>query len=265
MLPGKPVIKTDEAIERMRRSGALTAKVLEAVAEIIKPGISTMEINDFCENYIIQNLDAVPGSKGQYDYPYAVNTSLNHVICHGMPSDKVRLKNGDILNVDLTVLKDGYYGDSSKMFTVGEIKPFAQQLIDTTQHCLYSAIQQVKPGITLGDIGFIIQNIAEKKRYSVVREFCGHGIGASMHEVPDVAHFGSPNQGLKLKEGMTFTIEPMINQGKAAIRQHPDGWTITTKDRRLSAQWEHTILVTRTGYEILTFRDEEHGNIPRVT
>ncbi|MEH6632897.1 MAG: type I methionyl aminopeptidase [Halopseudomonas aestusnigri] len=259
------MIKTRGAIAKMRTAGALTARVLEALNDIVKLDITTMEINDFCEDYIVNNLDATPGSKGQYDYPYAINTSLNHVICHGMPSDTVRLKKGDILNVDLTVLKDGYYGDSSKMYTVGDIKPYAKRLIDITQKCLYNAIQQVKPGITLGDIGYSIQKIAEEQRYSVVREFCGHGIGAQMHEAPEVAHFGVPNQGVILKEGMTFTIEPMINQGKAAIRQHPDGWTVSTRDRRLSAQCEHTILVTKTGYDILTFREEERGIIPKAT
>ncbi|WP_419902225.1 type I methionyl aminopeptidase [Kiloniella sp.] len=260
-----PIIKTGDAIEKMRTAGALTAKVLEAVNEIIKPGISTMEINNFCEDYIVNTLNASPGSKGQYDYPYAINTSLNHVICHGLPSDKVRIKNGDIFNVDLTVLKDGYYGDSSKMFTVGDIKPFAKRLIEVTQECLYTAIQRVKPGVTLGDIGCTIQEIAENNKYSVVREFCGHGIGSKMHEPPEVAHFGSPGQGLVLKEGMTFTIEPMINLGKPAIRQHPDGWTVTTRDRRLSAQWEHTILVTKTGYDILTFRGDEAELISKCT
>ncbi len=260
-----PLLKSGRAIEKMRTAGALTANVLEALSDIIRPGISTMEINDFCEDFIINHLDATPGSKGQYDYPYAVNTSLNHVICHGMPSHKAILKKGDILNVDLTVLKDGYYGDSSKMFGIGELKPFAKRLINITQQCLYNAIQQVKPGCTLGDIGFSIQQIAENNRYSVVREFCGHGIGTQMHEAPEVAHFGSAGQGLMLKEGMTFTIEPMINQGKAAIRQHSDGWTVTTRDRRLSAQWEHTILVTQTGYDILTFRKEETGTIPKST
>ncbi|WP_120498889.1 type I methionyl aminopeptidase [Kiloniella sp. EL199] len=261
----QPVIKTTTAIDKMRVAGALTAKVLEEVKYIIAPGISTMEINNFCDHFIQHQLNAIPGSKGQYDYPFAVNTSVNHVICHGVPSKSTKLKKGDIVNIDLTVLKDGYYGDSSKMFSIGKIQPHAQKLTDITQECLYQAIKVVKPGNTLGDIGFTIQSLAEKNGYSVVREFCGHGIGSKMHEPPEVRHYGKPDEGLVLKEGMTFTIEPMINQGKADIRQHPDGWTVSTKDRRLSAQCEHTILVTDTGYEILTYRAEEKEYIPRTT
>lgn len=261
----QPVIKTATEIDKMRVSGALTAKVLEKVESIITPKISTMEINDFCDDFIQNQINATPGSKGQYDYPFAVNTSVNHVICHGIPSKTAKLKKGDIINVDLTVLKNGYYGDSSKMFAVGKIQPHAQKLIDITRECLYQAIQVVKPGKTFGDIGFTIQTLAEKNGYSVVQEFCGHGIGAEMHEPPEVRHYGNADEGIVLKEGMTFTIEPMINQGKAAIRQHPDSWTVSTKDRRLSAQCEHTILVTATGYEILTYRDEEKEFIPRTT
>ncbi|KLN60072.1 Map [Kiloniella spongiae] len=260
----QPVIKTATEINKMRVAGALTAQVLDQVKGIITPGISTMEINDFCDDFIQHHLNAVPGSKGQYDYPYAINTSVNHVICHGIPSKSARLKKGDIINVDLTVFKDGYYGDSSKMFAVGKIQPHALKLIEITRECLYQAIKIVKPGNTFGDIGFTIQSLAEKNGYSVVREFCGHGIGSKMHEPPEVRHYGKSGEGIVLKEGMTFTIEPMINQGKATIRQHPDGWTVSTKDRRLSAQCEHTILVTATGYEILTYRDEEKEFILRI-
>ena len=250
-------IKTEEEIGLMRISGNLTAQVLTAVGDIIKPGITTGDIDDFCENYIVNVLDARPSSKGQYDYPFSVNTSVNHVICHGMPSKKETLKKGDIVNVDVTVEKNGYIGDSSKMFTIGKPPAHAERLIKVTQECLYKAIRIVKPGIHLGDIGHTIQQHAEKNHYSVVREFCGHGIGKEMHEAPHVVHYGTPNTGDVLETGMTFTIEPMINQGSRHIKNHSDGWTVSTKDRRLSAQWEHTILVTRTGVEVLTLREEE--------
>lgn len=252
-------IKSDEQIEKMRVAGQLTAKVLEAVSEIVKPGITTMQIDEFCERYIVDTLKAIPGSKGQYNYPYSVNTSLNHVICHGMPSNKQILKKGDIINVDVTVIHDGFYGDSSKMFCVGGAAVHAQRLVDVTQQCLYKGILTVKPGTTLGDIGHAIQSHAEKNHYSVVREYCGHGIGQKMHEEPQVMHYGKPGTGMALKEGMTFTIEPMINQGKADVKHiHKDGWGIAiTKDRMLSAQWEHTILVTKSGFEVLTLRAEE--------
>jgi methionyl aminopeptidase len=252
-------IKTPEEIEKMRVAGRLTAQVLEAVAFIIKPGVTTGEIDTFCERYIIDTLKAIPGSKGQYGYPYTVNTSVNKIVCHGVPSPTQILNKGDIVNVDVTVIKDGYYGDSSKTFCVGPVATHAQRLVDVTQQCLYEGIKKVKPNATLGDIGHAIQTYAEKHGYSVVQEYCGHGIGKKMHEEPSVLHYGTPGKGLKLQAGMTFTIEPMINQGKAAIKSiTKDNWTIVmTADRRLSAQWEHTILVTETGFEILTLRDEE--------
>lgn len=256
------VIKSEEEIEKMRHAGSLTAKVLEAVSDFIKPGITTMDIDEFCERYIVDTLKATPGSKGQYGYPYTVNTSLNHVICHGMPSDKKILKKGDIINVDVTVIADGFYGDSSKMFCIGTVPTHAQRLVDVTQQCLYKAIRLVKPGIHLGDLGYAIQSHAEKNNYTVVREYCGHGIGQSMHEDPQVVHYGSPGTGVVLEPGMTFTIEPMINQGKAQVKHiTKDDWTIAlTKDRKLSAQWEHTLLVTQDGFEILTLREEEKAS-----
>lgn len=252
-------IKTPEEIVKMREAGRLTAKVLEAVASIIKPGITTMDIDTFCEKYIVETLGAIPGSKGQYGYPYSVNTSVNKVVCHGMPLANQVLVKGDIVNVDVTVIKDGYYGDSSKTFCIGEVAPHAKRLVDVTQQCLYAGIRVVKPGATLGDIGHAVQSHAEKNGYSVVREYCGHGIGTKMHEDPHVLHYGKPGTGMKLEAGMTFTIEPMINQGKADIKSlTKDGWTVVvTADRRLSAQWEHTILVTETGFEILTLRNDE--------
>lgn len=252
-------IKTLDQIEKMRIAGRLTAQVLEALSAIIQPGMTTMDIDTFCEDYIRNTLHAIPGSKGQYGYPYSVNTSLNHVICHGMPSDKQILKNGDIVNVDITVIHDGYYGDSSKMFCIGPVASHAQRLVDVTQECLYHGIRMVKPGATLGDIGHAIQTHAVKNNYSVVREYCGHGIGLKMHEDPQVMHYGKPGTGQVIEEGMTFTIEPMINQGRAEVTHlKKDGWSIAlTKDRKLSAQWEHTLLVTATGVEVLTLRKEE--------
>ena len=259
-------IKSPEQIEKMRGAGRLTAKVLEALSDVICPGMTTMDIDVFCEKYIRDTLNAIPGSKGQYGYPYSVNTSLNHVICHGMPSAKQVLKNGDIVNVDVTVISDGYFGDSSKMFCIGGVAAHAQRLVDVTQECLYRGISVVKPGATLGDIGHAIQSHAEKNHYSVVREYCGHGIGQKMHEEPQVMHYGKPGMGLTLQEGMVFTIEPMINQGTADVRHlEKDGWSIAvTKDRKLSAQWEHTILVTKAGFEVLTLRQEEIGYFPSL-
>lgn len=260
------MIKTPDEIEKMRVAGRLTAKVLEAVNAIIQPGITTADIDQFCERYITETLGAIPGSKGQYGYPYTVNTSVNKVICHGVPSSDQVLVKGDIVNVDVTVIKDGYFGDSSKTFCVNPVATHAQRLVDITQQCLYKGILQVKPDATLGDIGHAIQTHAEKNGYSVVREYCGHGIGKKMHERPQVLHYGKRGQGLKLQAGMTFTIEPMINQGKAAIRSvTKNNWTVAvTADRRLSAQWEHTILVTETGFEILTLRDEEREMLPSL-
>jgi methionyl aminopeptidase len=259
-------IKTPEQIENMRIAGRLTAQVLEALTEIVRPGITTMDIERFCEDYIINTMGAKPGSKGQYGYPYCVNTSVNHVICHGMPSEKQKLMHNDIVNVDITVIYNGFYGDSSKMFCIGEVPLFAKRLVDTTQQALYAGIAQVKPGATLGDIGHAIQTIAEKNGYSVVREYCGHGIGQKMHEDPQVLHYGQPGQGTKLEAGMTFTIEPMINQGKADVKHlQKAGWMIAvTKDRKLSAQWEHTILVTPTGHEVLTWRQDETGFLDKM-
>jgi len=256
-------IKSPEEIEKMRIAGRMTARVLEALTEIIAPGMTTMEVDTFCEDYIRNTLKAIPGSKGQYGYPYSVNTSLNHVICHGMPSDKQILKKGDIVNVDITVIHDGYYGDSSKMFCMGEVATHAQRLVDVTQRCLYQGISVVKPKATVGDIGHAIQTYATANHYSVVREYCGHGIGLKMHEEPQVTHYGTAGTGPVLEDGMTFTIEPMINQGRAEVKHlNKDGWSIAvTKDRKLSAQWEHTLLVTQTGYEILTLREEEKAHL----
>ncbi len=251
------IVKTEDEINKMKTAGHLTGQVLAAVRSLIRPGITTLEIDEFCHDYIIHTLGATPGSLGQYDFPHTVNTSVNQVVCHGWPSKEKVLQNGDIVNVDVTVKKNGYYGDSSITFCVGNVTSYAQRLVDVTQEALYKAIKIVKPGITIGDIGHVIQTYAEANGYSVVREYCGHGIGSLMHEAPQVPHYGKPGEGPTLVEGMTFTIEPMINQGAKEVKLHRDGWTVTTKDRKLSAQFEHTILVTHNGYEILTLRDEE--------
>ncbi|MFT3741130.1 MAG: type I methionyl aminopeptidase [Gammaproteobacteria bacterium] len=255
------LVKTPEAIQKMRVAGRLAAQVLEMIERYVVPGISTQALDKICHQYIIDELHAIPASLGHHGFSGCICTSVNHVVCHGIPSDKKILKNGDIINIDVTVKKDGYIGDTSKMFLVGKVKPWVEKLVTVTQECLYKAINIVQPGTTLGDIGHIIQKYAESHGYSVVREFGGHGIGEQMWEDPHVPHYGQPNTGMALQAGMTFTIEPMINLGKAGILQLGDGWTIVTKDHSLSAQWEHTILVTESGAEILTRRQEEKSFI----
>lgn len=248
-------IKTLQDIEGMRVAGKLAAECLQMLDEHVKPGISTGELDRICHNYIVDIQKAIPAPLHYKGFPKSICTSINHVVCHGIPDNDKQLRRGDILNIDVTVIKNGYHGDTSKMFTVGEVKPFANRLIQITQECMYKGIELVKPGVQLGDIGSAIQTHAEHNYYSVVEEFCGHGIGKVFHEDPQVLHYGVAGSGLKLKEGLTFTIEPMINQGKRHTRILSDGWTAVTKDRKLSAQWEHTILVTPTGYEILTHRE----------
>jgi methionyl aminopeptidase len=250
-------LKTSDEIEKMRVACRLAASVLEMIEPYVIAGVSTGELDERCRKYIIDDLQAIPSTLNHHGFPASICTSLNHVVCHGIPSDTKFLKNGDILNIDVTVQKDGFIGDTSKMFLVGEVKPYAKKLVEITQECMYQAIKIVRPGIRLGDIGHIIQQHAELHRYSVVREYGGHGIGRSMWEEPQVLHYGKPNTGLELKAGMTFTIEPMINLGKKEVKMLGDGWTVVTKDHKLSAQWEHTILVTETGYEVLTARKEE--------
>lgn len=250
-------LKSTEELQVMRESGRLLALVFKYLDNLIKVGTSTMEINDLAERYIIDELKSRPASKGQYDYQYALNTSVNHVVCHGIPTDTLRLKSGDIVNVDITLEQGGFIADSSKMYMVGEVTPLAKRLVNKTYEALWEGIKVVKPGATLGDIGHAIQQFAELNGYSIVREYCGHGIGREMHEEPQVLHYGQKGKGLVLQEGMTFTIEPMINQGKAKVKTKKDGWTVVTSDKKLSAQWEHTIAVTSDGYEVLTLRDEE--------
>lgn len=251
------LVKTPEEIEKMRIVGHLAASVLQMIEPYVVEGISTRELDRICHQYIVNDLDAIPSTLNHYGFPACICTSINHVVCHGIPSDKA-LKNGDILNIDVTVKKNGYIGDTSKMFLIGQVKPFAKKLVDVTQECLYKAISIVRPGTRLGDIGSIIQKHAEQNGYSVVREYGGHGIGRAMWEEPHVMHFGKPNTGFQLQAGMTFTIEPMLNLGCKEIKTLGDGWTVVTKDHQLSAQWEHTILVTDHGHEILTLRPDEY-------
>lgn len=251
------LVKTPEAIQKMRVAGNLAASVLHMIEPYVVAGATTQELEQRCRRYIIDDLNAIPSTLNHYGFPASICTSINHVVCHGIPSDKI-IKSGDILNIDVTVKKDGYIGDTSKMFLIGEVKPFAKRLVQISQECLYKAIAIVRPGIRLGDIGSIIQEHAEKNRYSVVREYGGHGIGQTMWEEPDVMHFGKPNTGLPLQAGMTFTIEPMLNLGRKEIKTLGDGWTVVTKDHKLSAQWEHTVLVTEDGCEILTLRADEN-------
>ena len=251
-------IKTPEEIALMRESGRLAAEVLEMIEPHVHAGVSTGELDRICHDYIVNVQDAIPAPLNYNGFPKSICTSVNHVICHGIPADSKTLKDGDIINIDITVIKNGFHGDTSKMFLIGEVPPHAQRLVKTTQEALYLAIDMVKPGVRLGDIGHAIQQYAENRHYSVVREYCGHGIGRIFHEEPQVLHYGKPNTGLELQKGMTFTIEPMINAGSRYTRlSKKDGWTVTTKDRRLSAQWEHTLAVTGDGCEILTLRGEE--------
>ena len=250
-------LKSEEELRLMREAGRLLGLVFSHLDQRIAPGVSTMAINDWAERYTVDQLQARPASKGQYDYQYVLIASVNHVVCHGIPSDKQILKTGDIVNVDITLEKDGFIADSSKMYLIGDVIPYAKRLVDKTYEALWQGIQAVKPGATLGDVGYAIQQYAEKYGYSVVREYCGHGIGREMHEEPQVLHYGKKGRGLVLKEGMVFTIEPMINQARAKIKTKRDGWTVVTSDKKLSAQWEHTIAVTSSGFEVLTLRDEE--------
>jgi methionyl aminopeptidase len=251
-------IKTPEELEKMRVAGRLAAQVLEMIAPHVEVGISTGELDRICHDYIVGELDAIPAPLNYNGFPKSICTSINDVVCHGIPNDRKLLKSGDILNIDITVIKDGYHGDTSKMFCPGKATPHAERLINITQECLYRGIEVVKPGATLGDIGHVIQQHAEKSYFSVVREYCGHGIGAVFHEEPQVLHYGRRGNGMSLEEGMTFTIEPMLNAGRRHVKlSKKDGWTVTTRDGRLSAQWEHTLAVTATGCEVLTARSYE--------
>jgi methionyl aminopeptidase len=250
------VLKTAEELERMRIAGRLASEVLDFITPRVKAGVTTGKLNDLCHEYMVNVQGTVPAPlnyapPGYKPFPKSVCTSVNHQVCHGIPGDRV-LKPADILNIDVTVIKDGYHGDCSRMYYVGEPSIQARRLVDVTFECMWRGIRQVRPGARLGDIGAVIQSYAESHGFSVVREFCGHGIGRKFHEEPQVLHYGKAGTGLTLEPGMTFTIEPMINAGKPGIRELADGWTIVTKDHTLSAQWEHTVCVTETGYEVLT-------------
>ena len=249
-------IKTAEEIEKMRAAGKAAAELLSMLGKQVAPGITTNELNDICEEYTQNTLQATSAPLNYHGFPKSVCTSVNHVVCHGIPNDKP-LKNGDIVNLDVTVLKDGYHGDTSAMFQVGKPTIKSQRLIDTCREALLIGIRMVAPGVRLGDIGHAIQQFSEAEGYSVVREYCGHGIGSVFHEDPQVLHYGVKGTGMELQPGMTFTIEPMLNIGKRHVKQLNDNWTVVTRDRSLSAQWEHTLLVTEDGYEVLTLRHDE--------
>ncbi|MGH8559364.1 MAG: type I methionyl aminopeptidase [Methylococcales bacterium] len=251
------ILKSAKEIELMRIAGQLAAEVLDMIEVYVAPGVTTEELNRICHDYIVHVQHAIPAPLNYKGFPKSICTSINHQVCHGIPGQK-KLKDGDIVNIDITVIKHGYHGDTSKMFMVGAPSQHARNLVEVTQQAMYAGIRQVRPGARFGDIGYAIQKFAESRRYSVVREFCGHGIGKAFHEEPQVLHYGKPDTGPVLKPGMVFTIEPMINIGKRHVKILPDGWTAVTKDRSLSAQWEHTLAVTETGFEILTLRKEEN-------
>ncbi len=250
------IVKTPDEIEKMRVAGRLAAEVLEMIGEYVVPGVSTEELDHRCHRYIVDVQQAIPAPLNYRGFPKSICTSVNHQVCHGIPGNKI-LKDGDIVNIDVTVIKEGFHGDTSKMFFVGKPTVLGKRLVDITHKALWKGIELVRPGATLGDIGHAIQKYVESNGFSVVQEYCGHGIGRGFHEDPQVLHYGSPGTGLTLETGMTFTIEPMVNAGKRNVKLLPDGWTVVTKDRKPSAQWEHTILVTGSAFEVLTLRKEE--------
>jgi methionyl aminopeptidase len=251
-MPRDILIKSAEQIALARRSGKLAAEVLSMIEPFVVPGVSTGALDDLCRDYIVNVQGAIPANVGYHGYTKTLCTSVNHVVCHGIPSPSKILKKGDIINIDVAVIKDGWFGDTSRMFLVGEPSVLARRLVNTTYEALLAGIRQVKPGATLGDIGHAIQSVAHRERFSVVREYVGHGIGEVYHEDFQVLHYGQRGQGRKLEAGMVFTIEPMINAGKRDTHPLSDGWTVVTKDRSLSAQWEHMVAVTPDGYEVLT-------------
>jgi len=252
-----------EEIDKMRTAGRLAASVLEMIGEHVEPGVTTEDLDRICHDFIVDELDCIPApldytfSADQPPFPKSICTSVNHVVCHGIPSPKKVLKRGDVMNLDVTVIKDGFHGDTSKMFFIGKPSVLAKRLVEVTQECLYEGIRQIRPGAHVGDIGHAIQSLAHANRFSVVREFGGHGIGRRFHDEPQILHYGQPGKGARLAPGMTFTIEPMINAGRRHVKLLPDQWTVVTKDHKLSAQWEHTLLVTDDGAEVLTRRAEE--------
>ena len=250
-------LKSKKDIEKMKIAGRKAASVLEMLDDYVKPGVTTNQLDEIAYKFITEELKCIPANINYNGYPKTLCTSVNQVVCHGIPSDDRVLKNGDIINIDVTVIEDGWHGDTSKMYLVGKVADHAKRLVEVTQECMYAGIKEVRPGAHLGDVGAAIQEHAETNHYSVVRDYCGHGIGQVYHEEPQVLHYGQRHEGLELKEGMCFTIEPMINLGGYQTKLLNDGWTVVTNDGRLSAQWEHTIAVTSSGYEILTLRSEE--------
>jgi len=251
-------IKSESDIRKMRVAGKLAADVLTMIGDYVKSGISTGELDKICHDYIINQQKAIPAPLNYRGFPKSICTSVNHQVCHGIPSNEKILKDGDIVNIDVTVIKDGFHGDTSKMFLIGKSSILAERLCRVTRECMIEAINIVKPGLHIGDIGAVIEEHAHNNNFSVVRDYCGHGIGKNFHEMPQILHYGNRNTGMKLLEGMTFTIEPMINEGRYKTKVLNDGWTVVTQDRSLSAQWEHTILVTKNGSEILTLRSDEN-------
>mgnify|MGYP006145700859 FL=1 len=249
-------IKNPQEQEKMRKAGRLAADVLDMITDYIKPGISTNELDDICHKFITEEQKAIPAPLNYRGFPKSICTSLNHVVCHGIPGQRI-LKSGDCLNIDVTVIKDGFHGDTSRMFFAGKPSIKAQRLSDIAYKSMWLGIEQLSDGKYLGDIGCAIQSYVEKNRFSVVREYCGHGIGRVFHEEPQVLHYGKPGTGVKLKAGMILTIEPMVNAGKKEVNLLPDGWTVVTKDHSLSAQWEHTILITKNGFEVLTLGQDQ--------
>ena len=250
-------IKTPDEITKMRVAGKLASDVLMMIKEHVKPGITTGELDNICHKYIVDVQRAIPAPLNYRGFPKSICTSVNHQICHGIPSDTKKLKNGDIVNIDVTVIKDGYHGDTSRMYMVGDASIQSKRLCEVTRQSMIEGIKVIKPGATTGDIGAAIQECAESKNYSVVREYCGHGIGKKFHESPQILHYGKRNTGIKLEKGMIFTVEPMINVGSHKTKTLNDGWTVVTQDHQLSAQYEHTVLVTEDGFEVLTLRPEE--------
>ena len=257
-------LKSPDEIAMARAAGRLAAEVLAMIGEHVKPGITTEELDRICHDHIVNVQGVVPANVGYQGYTKTVCTSVNHVVCHGVPSAQKVLKKGDIINIDVAVNKDGWFGDCSRMYFVGEPSPLARRLVDTTYEAMRAGILQVRPGATLGDVGHAIQSVAHRERFSVVREYCGHGIGRIYHDDPQVLHYGQPGQGLRLEAGMVFTIEPMINAGRRETRELPDGWTVVTRDHSLSAQWEHMVAVTEDGFEVLTPWPEGTGRYPAI-
>lgn len=264
MQASKVTIKTEEDIAQLRISGRLAAEVLAMIGKYVKPGVTTEYLDDLCNDYIVNELQVTPANIGYYGYTKTTCISPNEVVCHGIPSASTVLVEGDIINIDVAIIKNGYFGDTSRMYYVGDVKPEAKKLVDTTYEAMVAGIHAVKPGATLGDVGYAIQSVAHREGFTIVREYCGHGIGKVYHEQPNVLHYGQAGQGIVLKKGMVFTIEPMVNAGKAKVKELKDGWTVVTSDKSLSAQWEHMIAVTDDGFELLTPWPEGTGHYAEI-